>query len=475
MRFSSSVTGHWILESDGSHDVLSMTRNGIASIELGEHSGGSMRLEIINGGVYFYDSSGQFELNYATDLIWRGGILSSTETLASFLDCTDGINPHNITISDVDLSVINTGSLCNISGDATTYCVHLSRCKIDPDTAIIPTSPLTCGEIYLDHCSDGNRYYDFLRYCLQGTCKDETTIVRTGGASDGTTGMSVKMISSANCAESYMALPSIPIYGWTDSTTEKTFTIEGVWDSATNIQDDEIWMELEYPANATDGLGAVVTDKCAILGTPADQTTSAATWTTTGLTEYRSETAISPNSMTNNTTPSPYVASTSNSSVNAFQLFDGTNSRWYVSGTSGWCKIDLGSDIRCGGYGIQPSTWPTQAPRDWTFQGSDDGSTWTTLDTQTDQTFFANTLRKFDLSSHGTYRYYKLDVTDSNGGGYVDMEEFVVYGSEGDLANPNEFKLSVTVTPGKAGPITARVYLAKPSTSVYIDPLITES
>jgi hypothetical protein len=43
------------------------------------------------------------------------------------------------------------------------------------------------------------------------------------------------------------------------------------------------------------------------------------------------------------------------------------------------------------------------------------------------------------------------------------------------MTNPNTRKLSVTVTPGKAGPVTAKVYLAKASTTVYVDPLITIS
>jgi len=43
------------------------------------------------------------------------------------------------------------------------------------------------------------------------------------------------------------------------------------------------------------------------------------------------------------------------------------------------------------------------------------------------------------------------------------------------MSNPNMQKLSVTVTPGKIGPVTARVYLAKPSTTVYVNQLITES
>jgi len=54
------------------------------------------------------------------------------------------------------------------------------------------------------------------------------------------------------------------------------------------------------------------------------------------------------------------------------------------------------------------------------------------------------------------------DISDSNA-------EWVTTG----MTNPNTRKLSVVATPGKVGPITAKVYLAKPSTTVYIDPKIT--
>ena len=42
------------------------------------------------------------------------------------------------------------------------------------------------------------------------------------------------------------------------------------------------------------------------------------------------------------------------------------------------------------------------------------------------------------------------------------------------MTNANSQKLSVTVTPGQAGPISARVFVAKPSYTVFIDPRITE-
>lgn len=145
---------------------------------------------------------------------------------------------------------------------------------------------LLSGAIKLHHCSDGNRAYDFQEVSLEGICSDETTIVRTGGASDGTTPISIKMVSSAaeGIRESVNGLESPPIHGFTDSTTSKTFTIEVVHDSLTALKNNEIWMSLEYPANNTDGLGAIAFSKCAPLGTPADIPDSTEGWTTTGMT-----------------------------------------------------------------------------------------------------------------------------------------------------------------------------------------------
>jgi len=43
------------------------------------------------------------------------------------------------------------------------------------------------------------------------------------------------------------------------------------------------------------------------------------------------------------------------------------------------------------------------------------------------------------------------------------------------LTNDNEFELAVTVTVNRVGPVIARVCLAKPSTTIYVDPLIVKS
>lgn len=235
-------------------------------------------------------------------------------------------------INNVDLSAIghanDARSLITLYNKV--YNILFERCKL-PSTAGFTvtsgswTSSLN-GKIRVHHSSASNNTYDFYEETYEGVCQDESSIVKDAGFEHGTIPLSFKMISSAYTVDRINALISREIESWTDSTTSKTFTIECITDAATNLQNDEVWMELEYPVNNTDGLGAIASNQCTPLGTPADCTSSSVTWNNTG-----------------------------------------------------------------------------------------------------------------------------------------------------GMANPNKFNLSVTVTPGKIGPITARVYLAKASTTIYIDPVITEA
>jgi hypothetical protein len=69
---------------------------------------------------------------------------------------------------------------------------------------------------------------------------------------------------------------------------------------------------------------------------------------------------------------------------------------------------------------------PGQSPKTWTFEGSTDGSTWDTLDTQTDITDWATAdgVRKvFDFANSTAYAYYRLDVTAVNGATIIGVAE----------------------------------------------------
>ena len=63
-------------------------------------------------------------------------------------------------------------------------------------------------------------------------------------------------------------------------------------------------------------------------------------------------------------------------------------------------------------------------PKDWVFEGSHNGITWDTLDTQTDQTNWGySEKREFTFDNTINYRYYRLYITNNNGEKYLIIGE----------------------------------------------------
>ena len=138
--------------------------------------------------------------------------------------------------------------------------------------------------VKMHNCDSGDTNYRFAEHSYEGSVVNETTIVRTSGASDGTTPISWKMVSSANSKFWYpLVSPEIAI--WNDTVgSAKTATIEIVNDGTT-FQDDEIWLEVEYLGTSGFPKGTKLSDRMTnILATPANQAASTVAWTTTGLT-----------------------------------------------------------------------------------------------------------------------------------------------------------------------------------------------
>jgi regulation of enolase protein 1 (concanavalin A-like superfamily) len=99
-----------------------------------------------------------------------------------------------------------------------------------------------------------------------------------------------------------------------------------------------------------------------------------------------------------------------------------TGTKWFNgnAGPTGWIQYDLGAgggravlayDVMSGG------DVPGRDPKDWQFQGSSDGSSWTTLDTQIGQNFYGYRYfpKRYYLSNATAWRYYRLNITANNG------------------------------------------------------------
>jgi len=86
-----------------------------------------------------------------------------------------------------------------------------------------------------------------------------------------------------------------------------------------------------------------------------------------------------------------------------------------------WIQYDFGAgnEKAIGKYRLYWSgTNYDFTPYSWEFLASDDGTGWTTLDTRTGQNDWqSGTWKEFIFSNTQKYRYYRLNITDSNGAG----------------------------------------------------------
>ena len=133
--------------------------------------------------------------------------------------------------------------------------------------------------------------------------------------------------------------------------------------------------------------------------------------------------------MTSDTAPSG-VSSASSTSHAAWKAFDDSLIAWNMWQTAngnptGWLQYQFTSAKTIQRYVIwacsNNGSYLTRYPKDWTFKGSNNGSDWDTLDTQTNQTgWFQGDVRTYSFSNTTAYLYYRLDVSANNGdGGYL--------------------------------------------------------
>ena len=101
-------------------------------------------------------------------------------------------------------------------------------------------------------------------------------------------------------------------------------------------------------------------------------------------------------------------------------VMDGSNGRWLaVKADNMYVTYKFNAATKVNAiklYNPDANSQDTRAPKAWTFQGSNDGSTWTTLDTQTNQTSWQKSeVRAYAFENNAAYVYYKFNCTEING------------------------------------------------------------
>lgn len=221
------------------------------------------------------------------DLLWRGGsILSGNATTGKLFRAGSVSRPPSVTVEAVDFA--NLSASCPMVDATRAGKFRFANCRLPASWTggLITGTPTANFRAEMYNCDSADTNYRLRVEDYAGAITDETTLVRTSGATDGTTPISWKMVTTANANEFVAPLTSPDMAAWNEAVAvSKTVTVEILHDSLTNLTDAEIWLEVSYLGTSGVPLGSTASDHRATpLTTAADQTASTVAWTTTGMT-----------------------------------------------------------------------------------------------------------------------------------------------------------------------------------------------
>jgi hypothetical protein len=149
-----------------------------------------------------------------------------------------------------------TNTICTAL--TTSYSLNILRCKLNPSVNISQTPSFPSAGFTDNVSSDsGAETYRTDRIRYEGNLATETTIIRTGGANDGSSAMSYKIVTNANCSWN-QPFESVPLVIWNDIVgSPVTLTVYGVWGGGAVPLNSDCWIEVEYLSEATHTTGSI--------------------------------------------------------------------------------------------------------------------------------------------------------------------------------------------------------------------------
>jgi hypothetical protein len=122
--------------------------------------------------------------------------------------------------------------------------------------------------------------------------------------------------------------------------------------------------------------------------------------------------------------------------------------KYLVNNPNNWIKLECPRTYVATKYTITSANdWMERDPSGWTFEGSMDGTTWTTLDVQSNITFASRTqTREFSFTNTAEHLYYRLTIPSTKGSPDMQMMEWQIWGVPGTVAPPSGAPTNFTAT-----------------------------
>ncbi|WP_052487494.1 GH92 family glycosyl hydrolase [Gordoniibacillus kamchatkensis] len=133
------------------------------------------------------------------------------------------------------------------------------------------------------------------------------------------------------------------------------------------------------------------------------------------------------------------------------------NTKWLDFNKTSWAQFKFDVPRAVVKYALTSANdAPGRDPKNWTLQGSNDGSNWTVLDTRTNQSFSGRFVTNvYDFQNATAYLYYKLDITLNNGDNIIQLAEVQL--SDGiELPPPPPAEMKSNISNGPTSLYTAK-------------------
>jgi hypothetical protein len=223
------------------------TSGSTSAIIFGSSASGTASLSALINTTVQFGSTGDGISIRGSPLFWRNtasAILGAT--LPTILFRAASNQGTTVLVEGVDLSALGSGATF-VGAILSPQRFLFKDCKLGASVTVAATPTAQGGaETVLIRCDSGDTNYRTEKYRYEGTQTTETTIVRTGGASDGATPIAWKIITTAN-SKRYLPFEAMPISIWNETTGSAiTLTIQGIWGGGAVPTNADIWMDVEY-------------------------------------------------------------------------------------------------------------------------------------------------------------------------------------------------------------------------------------
>jgi hypothetical protein len=235
-------------------------------------------VELVNTTVQFGSTSDNLRIDPQVRWLNTPSAIQGA-TIPTTLFVRQAVN--EMVVSGVDLSALGSNTLVtNFTGGN----IFFVNCTVGATVVLSATpSSNSFSSIQLLGCNNTTNVERNETVSFRGNLTTETTIVRTSGASDGTTAYSHKITTNTNPQP---AAPFEIFEGmmWNSVTgASKTLTVHCVNDGVT-LQDADIWVEAQYLGSSASPIATLVSSSTVFPTTPTNLSTESGAWTTTGLT-----------------------------------------------------------------------------------------------------------------------------------------------------------------------------------------------